>query len=318
MHFTVLIYRQLENPIAFVENLHLRFLSNIFVHFRYFWLLLCPVSLSADWSFNCIPMIDSVTDVRNLLSISFYFAVFASLLLLFIRILTQQFMPSSNSILSSHRMCVFLICFVIFPFVPASNFFLYVGTLIGERLLYLPSAGFCCLLPLVLDFFVHRHSLILHADERCNNDERNVEAKEWHCQVVTAGTKRQVIKQRIAVATIVVLTAYYSYGTYVRNNDWASEEKLFLSAMRVCPTSAKVQQVSSIDSSDEVDCTHPLLQNVGILYRRYGYYARAVECFQRSLDIWPAYCETHQWIGSTELFRNNQRVSYSGRTLCSR
>ena len=32
------------------------------------------------------------------------------------------------------------------PFLPASNLLFYVGTFIGERLLYLPSAGFCLLL----------------------------------------------------------------------------------------------------------------------------------------------------------------------------
>ena len=32
------------------------------------------------------------------------------------------------------------------PFFPASNVLFYVGTFIGERLLYLPSIGFCLLL----------------------------------------------------------------------------------------------------------------------------------------------------------------------------
>ncbi|GFR39825.1 hypothetical protein Agub_g318, partial [Astrephomene gubernaculifera] len=32
------------------------------------------------------------------------------------------------------------------PFLPAANLFFYVGTFIGERLLYLPSVGFCLLL----------------------------------------------------------------------------------------------------------------------------------------------------------------------------
>jgi len=31
------------------------------------------------------------------------------------------------------------------PFVPASNVLFYVGTFIGERLLYLPSVGACLL-----------------------------------------------------------------------------------------------------------------------------------------------------------------------------
>lgn len=34
---------------------------------------------------------------------------------------------------------------IVAPFVPSSNVLLYVGTFIGERLLYLPSIGFCML-----------------------------------------------------------------------------------------------------------------------------------------------------------------------------
>ncbi len=32
------------------------------------------------------------------------------------------------------------------PFLPASNLLFYVGTFIGERLMYMPSIGFCLLL----------------------------------------------------------------------------------------------------------------------------------------------------------------------------
>lgn len=35
---------------------------------------------------------------------------------------------------------------VVAPFLPAANILFYVGTFIGERLLYMPSAGFCLLL----------------------------------------------------------------------------------------------------------------------------------------------------------------------------
>jgi protein O-mannosyl-transferase len=36
------------------------------------------------------------------------------------------------------------------PFLPSSNLVLYVGTFIGERLLYIPSVGFCILLARLL------------------------------------------------------------------------------------------------------------------------------------------------------------------------
>ena len=38
-----------------------------------------------------------------------------------------------------------LVGLVVGPFFPASNVLFYVGTFIGERLLYFPSIGFCIL-----------------------------------------------------------------------------------------------------------------------------------------------------------------------------
>ena len=43
---------------------------------------------------------------------------------------------------------------IIVPFLPASNLLTYVGTLIAERLLYLPSTGLC----LMLSYFLIRIS----------------------------------------------------------------------------------------------------------------------------------------------------------------
>ena len=41
---------------------------------------------------------------------------------------------------------VIVVGLIIGPFVPAANIFFYVGTFIGERLLYLPSVGYCMML----------------------------------------------------------------------------------------------------------------------------------------------------------------------------
>ena len=49
---------------------------------------------------------------------------------------------------------------VLAPFLPASNLLFYVGTFIGERLLYMPSAGFC----LLLSHFIGK---FLDPSERC-------------------------------------------------------------------------------------------------------------------------------------------------------
>lgn len=62
----------MENPIAFAETRTIRALSMAHLHARYAGLLLAPVQLSADWSFDCIPLVESLSDPRNLLSLALY------------------------------------------------------------------------------------------------------------------------------------------------------------------------------------------------------------------------------------------------------
>jgi hypothetical protein len=90
-------------------------------------------------------------------------------------------------------------------------------------------------------------------------------------------------------ATGVLLTAAllaaYGTRTWVRNADWATEETLFIAAMRVCPDSAKVRL------------------NNGIIARRYENWTGAIAHFSRAQEIEPGYCEPTYWIGITMVRR---------------
>ena len=84
-----------------------------------------------------------------------------------------------------------------------------------------------------------------------------------------------------ALVTAALLVAYGA-RTWVRNADWATEETLFLSALQVCPDSAKVRL------------------NNGILSRRYENWTAAIAHFRRAEEIEPGYCEPTYWIGITK------------------
>ena len=45
----------------------------------------------------------------------------------------------------SDRLAVACLSLLALPFLPASNLFFYVGFVVAERVLYIPSAGFCLL-----------------------------------------------------------------------------------------------------------------------------------------------------------------------------
>jgi len=198
------IYRKVENPLAFYGTRMQRLLSTAQLHSLYVGLLAVPLHLSADWSFACVKPVESLRDPRN-----------AAPLLLII-LLAAAFFAAQPWRLALHadgrlraaRVRLFvLLAFVLAPFLPAANIFVYVGTYIGERLLYMPSLGFCLLLAEPL--------------ARCSFSGKSS-------------------SQAARLLTCLLLLAYGA-RTFVRNRDWESEETLFLAALRVCPDSAKVR-----------------------------------------------------------------------------
>ncbi|KAK9805000.1 hypothetical protein WJX73_010519 [Symbiochloris irregularis] len=159
------------------------------------------------------------------------------------------------------------------PFIPASNVLFYVGTFIGERLLYMPSIGFCILAAGALTQaagpalpWLQAHALRAVAGSR---------------HVTGSGAPALTTKRRAKVAAVLIglLLCAYAGRTVVRNADWVDEEQLFVSAQKVCWNSAKVQL------------------NSGILQRRYQKWDEAISHFERARTIDPGYCEPAYWIG---------------------
>jgi hypothetical protein len=115
VHFIVLNYRRLENPIAFIEDSTSRWLSNAWLHCNYAWKMFAPVHLAADWSYNCIKLVDSVADPRNLFSLALY----GSLAYAVIYALKNLPLKGKSMVIS--------VVWLVVPFIPASNYFFYVG-----------------------------------------------------------------------------------------------------------------------------------------------------------------------------------------------
>jgi hypothetical protein len=95
---------------------------------------------------------------------------------------------------------------LVLPMLPASNLLFTVGTLVAERLLYMPSIGFVLL-------FAH---------------------------AMIAATKRCKPAGQVAVwSAFAVLLAVSCQRTVSRTEDWLDDEALYSSAVQVCPNSAK-------------------------------------------------------------------------------
>ena len=177
-----------------------RVLNALQVTLRYLGLLLFPLRLSYDYSYNQIPMLDSLFDPRSLVVLG------GALVLVVASAVAYQ----------RSRTLFFAIAFFVVTFSIVSNLVVPIGTVMGERLLYLPSVGFCLALALALRALADRLPLSPDAARICFS---------------------------IALATLVVL---HGARTLVRSRDWASEERLFLHDLAVSPDSVKVQNNAGV------------------------------------------------------------------------
>uniref|UniRef100_A0AAZ3Q4J6 dolichyl-phosphate-mannose--protein mannosyltransferase n=1 Tax=Oncorhynchus tshawytscha TaxID=74940 RepID=A0AAZ3Q4J6_ONCTS len=155
------------------------------------WLLLSPAVLCYDWQVGSIPLVESLWDMRNV----------AALLLGVVMVALCLHCRLEN------REVLLGVLFLVFPFIPASNLFFRVGFVVAERVLYMPSMGYCI--------------LVAHGLGRL-------------CSVVGRwGTTA------LTVSTLLLLLLF-SWKTVQQNDIWLSREALFRSGIQTLPHNAKV------------------------------------------------------------------------------
>ena len=161
------------------------------------WLLLSPSQLCAEYAMGTIPPIASPTDPRNLLTL----ATFASLLSM------GCYAMSSRD--GHHRKLLFCLCLMSIPFIPASNLFFPVGFVIAERVLYIPSMGFC---------------MIVAYGTWCTRKK----------------FKNSKIVQVFSLAVLLYLVLCFSLKTVIRNRDWMSNSTLYRATCKTTPNNPKM------------------------------------------------------------------------------
>ena len=172
------------------RQLHWAYLS-----FYNSWLLAVPSQLSAEYAMSTIPLITSLSDTRNLTTLAFFMVIISLTL----------FGLEGNK--QKQRTISFGISLVALSYLPASNLFFPVGFVIAERILYLPSMGFCML----------------------------VGYGAWHA------TKHSSKIISYAMKTgLVYLVVVHSTKTLLRNRDWYSEFTLYHSAVCTMPNNGKM------------------------------------------------------------------------------
>ncbi|KAJ8269046.1 hypothetical protein COCON_G00116530 [Conger conger] len=157
------------------------------------WLLLNPSELCCDWTMGTIPLVESVLDVRNSATLVFY---------CLLALLAFHSLRYSDA---SAKTVIMALSLIVLPFIPASNLFFPVGFVVAERVLYVPSMGFCML---VANGF------------RSVSQSGNLKKISWLC--------------------MALLLTTHAIKTFNRNWDWESEYTLFTSALKVNKNNAKL------------------------------------------------------------------------------
>uniref|UniRef100_A0A8C5CG84 dolichyl-phosphate-mannose--protein mannosyltransferase n=1 Tax=Gadus morhua TaxID=8049 RepID=A0A8C5CG84_GADMO len=126
------LFSEQDNPASFCPYLLTRFLTYSYLLAFNAWLLLAPVVLCYDWQVGSIPLVETLGDARNGATL-----LLGAVLLALCRHCASSLRPSGELLVG--------MLFLTFPFIPASNLFFRVGFVVAERVLYMPSMGYCIL-----------------------------------------------------------------------------------------------------------------------------------------------------------------------------
>jgi tetratricopeptide (TPR) repeat protein len=183
-----------DNPLAELA-LPWRVTNGLQVALRYAALLAVPRHLSYDYSYNQIPLLDTLGDP---LAIA---ALLLSACTVWLALRSYH----------ASRALFFALGFGLITFSVVSNLVLPIGTILGERLLYLPSLGFCWL------FALGARRLT-----------------QW----LPHGARARTAVYAVVLALAVGL---HGWRSVERIPDWRSPAALFLRDVETCPNSAKTQ-----------------------------------------------------------------------------
>lgn len=189
------VFTIFDNPASHADKIS-RYLTYSYLPCLNLWLLLCPSMLCCDWTMGSVPLLQSFNDIRiisMLITLSLSAAMAGKVLLI-------HHEKQSKRILVS-------VAWMIIPFIPASNIFFPVGFVIAERVLYIPSMGWCLLVSIGL------HKMF----KQCR---KNV--------------------KRISRFLFYFLIFSHSVKTMARNFDWIDEKSIFLSGLTVNKANAKL------------------------------------------------------------------------------
>lgn len=280
----------MENQIAVMPPGITRTLTIAYSHVMYLWLLIWPADLAFDHGFAAITPVRDLFDPR-VASIALAYAIVAGTV--------------AGTWLQRHAARFWCVCTALATFIPAANVFIFVGTEVAERLLYVPTVT---LFILVASFLPRSLPLVrLHA--LCKDTtlptapNTKGDPKGKQTLATTTTTMHLCLRNVLCACALAVVLGSGAVRSWRRNADWHSEFRLYESGMEVHPTSIKalnnlgnlLMNKYSHESNRKAEYVllkaielfpdhAPAYFNLGLVYKqRRGGWAKAVRNFYKSI-----------------------------------
>jgi protein O-mannosyl-transferase len=244
-----------DNPLAHADPAT-RVRTALIVLWQYMSLLTVPAQLSADYSFNQIPLAFGWDDPRFLATAACFLALA---------------LTAAAAVPRLPALAVAALLTAI-PLALTANVFFPIGTIKGERLLYLPSLGWCFLLACLAAAAVRSHA-------------------------------------RATALALVALITFFGARTWMRNADWRDDTTLFAATVASSPDSAKANYNSAVVLQRAEELDEAMLYyrraleilpdyasaafGIGNIYRLKGVDAGALHWYEQALRLDPRDVSAH-------------------------
>ncbi len=172
---------------------------------QYLWLLVWPQTLSCDYSYNQIPIVNwhfnTWEDIKALIALLMLIAILI--------VAIRQY--------HRNKAVFFFILFAFGTFLPTANLLRIIGSIMAERFMYTPTIGFV-------------GCVVVAAYALCRKAIPKLDVSEW---------AQRIWLQVVARSALCLVTIGYGARAFIRNFDWTDDERLWSSAVVAVPNSFK-------------------------------------------------------------------------------
>lgn len=226
----------LNDPYLYMSSID-RVTTKIFVAGKYLAMLLFPYPLAADYGFAQIPGYSFASPWVWLSLI-----IYAAMIYMVIKMIKK------NNIMA------FPVIFYLFSFFMVSNFFLNIGTTMGERLIFHSSLGFVIII-------------------------------SWGIITLTKSLKLQH-KRSIITSILVVLVVLCGAETINRNKDWKTNFTLFTKDVKTVPNSILANNNAGLQYVNLSETIKDTLQSDSVAHKGISYLKKAIRLDSTDLNAY--------------------------------